>query len=379
MNTILIMKRWQASVQSTLTALHTYQRRALALFSFAAATERHCSIARLSAAVPSLAQPPSTRRRLLRLLGNERLDAAAISAACGQLAQWLTRWNAPTTRLLLLLDETPWHNHWRVLKLSVAFRRRAVPLLWIVLPLRARELPMEQIVLALLEQAWGVVQQYVPLAAVVLLADRGLCWPSLIRWCQQRGWDYVLRAQRQTRLRWCDEHGVCSEQALSTLAPEPGTWWCGSGLVFKKAGWLPSNVVCCWTRHAKEAWLLVTSLPPTVQCCRWYRRRLWQEQSFRDEKSHGFNWQLSQVGIRKNDVQRVHRLWLILALAQVWLLSLGHLAQSPAWRQRLGWQGAGTRRRLSYFRQGYTLLKWQLLTPHGVFDDFRIAIQFPPP
>ena len=93
----------------------------------------------------------------------------------------------------------------------------------------------------------------------------------------------------------------------------------------------------------------------------------------------GFNWQQSQVGIRLHDPQRVNRLLLILALAQVWLLSLGQLAQQPQWRQRLGWRGAATRRRMSYFRQGWGLLQWQLLHPQGLFADFTWAIELPPP
>ncbi len=351
----MIMNRWQRHLQTHLPQLHAYQVRALAAFSWGAACARHCHLSRLSAAVPSAAQPHSTRRRLLRWLGNERVEVPAV---CRQMAFWLGRWNAPTARLHLLLDETPLRNDLRVLKISVAYRRRALPLLWCCYPLRGRDHAMTQTVTQLLAQAYELLQLQAPQAQVVLLADRGLCWPQLIMQCRRYQWHYLLRAQGQTRWR---QHtgtgtGTGTTQQLAALAREPGQWWCGPAQVFQKAGWLSCNVVACWPRGAKEAWLLVTSLPPTLQVCRWYARRIWQEQSFRDEKSHGFCWQQSQVC----DPQRVNRLLLILALAQLWLMSLGDAAQHPVWRQRLGLTCRATRRLWSRFRTGWHLLLYAL-------------------
>lgn len=345
-----IMNRWQHHLQTQLPALHTYQVRALATFSLAAACARHCHLSRLAAHVPTAVQPHSVRRRLLRLLGNERLEVPAASV---QLAAWLVRWNAPTARLHLLLDETPLRNDLRVLKISISYRRRALPLIWCCCPLRGRAQTMPRTVLDLLQAAQDTVARYAPQAQVVLLADRGLCWPQIIAHCQGAHWHYLLRAQAQTRL--CSSSSS-STQRLGDLVRQPGQWWCGQAQVFQKAGWLACNVVACWPRDAQEAWLLVTSLPPTLHCCRWYARRMWQEQSFRDEKSHGFCWQASQV----RDPQRANRLLLILALAQLWLMLLGDCAQTPPWRQRLGLSCRATRRLWSRFRWGWHLLMYAL-------------------
>jgi hypothetical protein len=384
MNTTLIMNRWQRWLQATLTDLHLYQIHSLALFSLAAARARHCHLSRLCAHAPSAAQPLSIRRRLLRLLGNEHLD---VTAACRQMACWLQRWNAPSCRLLLLLDETPWHNQWRVLKVSVAWRRRALPLCWTVFPLRHRQAqPMPASVEALLQQAQQLVTHYAPQAQVVLLADRGFCWPPVVRWCQAQGWSYVLRAQHHTKLRYEDESEdetgqlkAFKECALRELAPAPNHWWCGSGQVFKKAGWLTCNVVAAWPQGAPAAWLLVTNLPPTLHCCRWYARRVWQEESFRDEKSHGFCWQESQVGVRQQDTERVNRLLLLLALAQLWLMSLGAAARSATWRQCLGLCGRVARRRWSVFGWGWQFLQWLLHQPPHRLRRFPCQLCFAPP
>jgi len=375
MNTTTIMHRWQSSLQALFPDLHQYQRQALGLFSFGAACARHCHLSRLCAYVPSAAQPHSTRRRLLRLLGNERLD---VDHACWQMAAWLARWNAPSARLLLLLDETPLRNDLRVLKVSVSYHRRALPLLWRVYPLsvqRGRPEDMPQQVFDLLDTTRLLVGSYAPQAQVMLLADRGLCWPQLVRWCQRWGWDYVLRAQSQTRLIWQDAAGQKHQQALRDLAPRPGTWWCGSAQVFKKANWLPCQVVAAWPRGADEAWLLVTNQQPRLQVCRTYARRGWQEQSFRDEKSHGFCWQQSHV----STPERMSRLLLILALAQLWLLSLGQTARQAPWRQRLGLTCRATRRLWSRFRCGWHFLLWMLNQPCSVPKSFPCHLALAPP
>lgn len=360
---IQIMHSWQRHLQLCLAGLHAYQVQALAAFSLAAATARHCHLSRLAAHVPSPSQPHSTRRRLLRLLGNERLD---VTTACAQLATWLHRWNAPTARLHLLLDETPLRNDLRVLKISVAYRRRALPLVWCCYPLSGRAQPMPATVLALMQQAHHLITQYAPQAQVVLLADRGLCWPQLMTQCQQWQWHYLLRAQSQTKWRHFSHLRSTSSGhpfnpsarsgTLAELAQQPGQWWCGRAQVFQKAGWLECNVIACWPQGAKEAWLLVSSLEPTLHVCRWYARRIWQEQSFRDEKSYGFNWQASQV----RQPRRVQRLLLILGLAQLWLMHLGQQARTPVWQSRLGLRGHCTRRLWSYFRTGWHLLLYAL-------------------
>jgi hypothetical protein len=347
MNPKEIMHRWSGYLQSLLPSTHLYQVLALAAFSFAAARARHCHLSRLAAEAPLPALPGSTLRRLKRLINNQQLD---VEAVCRQMAAYLRAWNQPGTRLILLMDETPHGNRWRVLKMSVCYPKRALPLVWRTDELSGRSVlkRTEEV----LQQTAEIVQQYAPAAQVVLLADRGFCWPSIIDFCTKQGWHYVLRAQHQTRFRWQDDQGVEQRCSLGDLAPQPGSYWKGSGRAFAKAGWRGVSAVACWRSGSKEAWLLVSNLPPSLHLVRWYARRMWHEQSFRDEKSHGFNWQDSRV----KEASRVHRLLLILALAQLWLMSLGScVLQSPQvkkWSLTCGQE----RKRLSVFQAAWQYL-----------------------
>jgi hypothetical protein len=333
------MHRWSASLQKMFHATHLYQVEALAAFSFAAARARHCHLSRLAAHVPLEAQPASELRRLHRFLGNSRLD---VQAVCAQMAQWLGAWNRPTCRLTVLLDETPHSNQWRVIKVSVCYRRRALALAWRVDPLTQRS--QVQSVHQVLGQAADLVQQYAPQAQVVLLADRGLCWPSIMHFCRQNQWHFVLRAQSSTLFRYFDSTSTSTSSSpessperktpLKQLVTQSRQWFKGEGIAFQKAGWLPVNVVGCWRPGSQEPWFLVTDLRPSLHLMRTYAHRMWHEQSFRDEKSHGFCWDQSRI----KTAARMDRLLLILALAQLWLSWLGCCATDPhlPWRQTMG-------------------------------------------
>src|SRR5262249_9432643 len=134
---------------------------------------------------------------------------------------------------------------------------------------------------------------------VVLLADRGLAWPVLVDWCTEHGWHYVLRLQSQTRVQFSDG----SEKAVADLAKRPGQTWLGAAQAFKKAGWRGANVVATWRRGQEGPWLLLTDQKASLQHCVVYGKRMWVEESFRDDKGTGFHWEKSQV----NDVDHAAR------------------------------------------------------------------------
>jgi hypothetical protein len=70
----------------------------------------------------------------------------------------------------------------------------------------------------------------------------------------------------------------------------------------------------------KESWLILSDWPPGKRRCAEYRKRTWEEQLFRDLKSSGWHWNQSRV----RQPERVERLLLVLALATLWVLGVGH-------------------------------------------------------
>jgi hypothetical protein len=292
-----------------LPQLHGHQAKGLAALSVGMLRAGHCHSGRVALALPGTAMPVSKRRRVERLVANGkvRVDHAQVQLARAVLP---TLANAPDRPLVLILDETPQSAGLKCLKLSVGYRRRGVPLAWACYPPGDPPAPMPELIWRLLHRIARCVPPGTP---VTLLADRGLSWPCVLDYCRLLGWHYVLRLQRDVRLRLADG----SERSARELAPTRGARWSGTGIdLFKKAGWRAANVVATWERPCKEPWLLVTDLPATFQRCAGYCRRTWCEQMHRDEKSQGFNWQRSLVR------RPSHACRLLLAIALAMLLAV---------------------------------------------------------
>jgi hypothetical protein len=339
MSALPMIRHWRQQVHDELLPdLHGHQAKALADLSFAMALARHCHSGLLAAVAPGQTTPAATRRRLERTLANDRIDP---DAAWPQLARSvLGGWAGGP--IVLILDETPNHNDLRCMKITLAYRKRALPIACVCYALGGQPEPMPALVVGLLRQAAACLPAG---AQVTLLADRGLAWPQIVDACGALGWHYVIRLQGQTRVRTADGR----ECSAAELAPRPGAHWWGDAQVFKKSGWRAARVAACWERGGDGPWLLVTDRPDGARLFRRYARRVWTEELFRDEKSSGFHWGESRV----RDPAHAARLVLIIALATYLALGLGSRVIQAGLRRLL----ETTRQRmLSLFQIGLRFL-----------------------
>lgn len=343
---VQMVLQWQQTVKDNLLAeLHGHQAKALALISWAMTVAGSCCAAALAPFSPGASKPASVRRRMERLLANARLDATAAMLALTHsiFRDWAGR------SVLLILDETPKQNHLRCMKLSVAYHKRCITLLSICYRPDRPPKSMPRLVRSMLRQ---VADRLPAPLTVTLLADRGLCWPTIIRQCKRLGWHYLMRLQSDARIKLPDG----TIQSVGELARAKGTRWFGADVgVFKKARWLKANVVAVWEPMCKEPWLLVTDLQGTYRCCRAYCKRTWCEQLHRDEKSHGLNWQDSQV----NDPDHAQRLVLLMALATLLAIAMGVKAIKRGLRRQLF--EPRLRRLSSVFQLGRRYLEYAII------------------
>jgi hypothetical protein len=322
--------------------MSVWQQRALALFSLGVAAAQDCRLARVATVVPGPATAPSTTRRFERLLANRRLDVRHARAAIG--AAVLSQVGSGT--IWLALDETPQGHtpsgaRLLTLALRLIYRERAIPLAWACYRPGEAPAPLPTVVDALLAEVAALVP---PGTRVVLLTDRGLSWPAVVDRCRRLGWSFLMRVQRQTRVRTAAGRAL----AIGDLAPHPGTRWQGHGCAFKDAGWRDVNVIAVWRRGTEQPWLLVTDLTPTWRRCTDYRHRMDLEESFRDDKSSGFDWDASRV----RDPTHMERLVLVLQLAVCFVLAQGTFVLTHGFRSVLE---RPDRRTLSVFSLG---LRW---------------------
>lgn len=201
---------------------------------------------------------------------------------------------------------------------------------------------------------------------MVVLADRGIGNSAAL--CQavsDLGWYYLFRATCQTTMLLPD-----GEKVAIAAQAHPGTDWQAEGRIFTKKARLPARGIALQTLEAAEPWALVTNHPDLTG---WqYAFRNWQEQAFRDLKSHCWHWQASRV----SDPRHVSRLWLILVVAYARVLAWGaaRLAVGEGMRPRRV-QNAPTRARLSLFQEGLEALQL-LLT---LAAPPALPFLFPPP
>jgi len=320
--------------------LGAWQKRALAWWCCGVILAETCQLTSVADALASLqsALAESVVKRLRRFLSNPRISDDLLSQAW---VQWIAQTYA-SPHWVVLVDETKLSDHLSVMMVSLAYQGRAIPLLWRCYA--PTNYPPEGQV-ALIGELLTRLRLLVPAQiAFTVQADRGIgTSPELIRTLHRLGMDFLLRVQGQTRLRL--RNGRI--HALASLV-KPGETWCGQGEVFKKAGWLCLYVRLEWRVGEPSPWCLVTNSP--WRHSREYAIRAWHEQSFRDLKSFGFQWNTSHVW----QPTHAHRLLFVLALAYTWILSQATLFTPE---ERLS--PSRTAPRQSLFRRGLRWLRQQ--------------------
>jgi Transposase DDE domain len=355
------LSAWTATVARWLPTLRKPQVKGLAAFSLGLALSRRCALRSVADALAELGKPDTVERRLQRFLHNPHLDWQRCLPA---FAAWVVR-SLDTPRLLVLLvDETSLQERLKVMAVSLAYRGRALPLAW--WSYRPESWPMGQVALIGTLLDW-VAPGIPPGCRVLVQADRGIgTSPELLRAIQARGWYFLVRVQRQVCLRLADGR----IRPVGRLVPKVGRRWRGAVEAFKTAGWLRCWAVGLWRAPQAEPWLLLTNWPGARG--QWYGWRMWEELAFRDFKSTGWQWQRSHIWAP----EPANRLWLVMALAYVWTLSLGTgVRHTPAWRRELT---RGRHGRHSLFQLGLRLLtRWWALG-RRLCTELRLILHLPP-
>jgi hypothetical protein len=119
-----------------------------------------------------------------------------------------------------------------------------------------------------------------------------------------------------------------------------------------------------------DPWLVLTDLPPAQVDVAWYRLRAWIACSDTDRTRGGWHWEQTKM----TNPRRAERLWLAMALATLWVVSVGCAAEAalplplleqlpPTHPARQRAPGRRQPRSLSCFHRGRLLLVAALM--HG--------------
>ena len=360
---------WTRSIQTHLPHLSKPQATVLALWSLGMVLARSCALTAVSGFLATWLgrKEPAVRQQLREFCseatakrGTARQELV-VETCFGPLLAWVVdQWEG--TQLALALDATTLETRLTVLALRVVSRGWALPVAWTVLAATAKHAWRREW-LRMLRQ----VRRAVPRTwTVIVLADRGLYARWLFRRITRLGWHPFLRINTGGTFR---PTGQVRGVPLQTLVPEPGTTWQGTGIAFKgRNRQLHCTLLACWEAGYKDPWLLLTDLPPEASTACWYGLRAWIEQGFKITKRAGWQWQRTHM----TKPERAARLWLAVAVATLWLLSVGGEADEtiPASTvpdvtalvpEQLRTRRATRLRLVSVFRRGWNLILVALL------------------
>jgi hypothetical protein len=285
--------------------------------------------------------------------------ALDVTACFVPLLAWVLRvWQG--TELALALDATSLGARFVVLAVSVVYRGNAIPVAWTVLPAGKKRAWRREWLRMLRMRRPAIPRDW----TVLVLADRGLYARWLFRRIVRVGWHPFLRINRGGTFRPANQAAFVP---LARLVDRVGTRWRGCGTAFVTRDCrLDCTLVAWWGAGHTEPWFVLTDLPPDGCDAQWYALRGWCEHGFRSGKRGGWQWQVTQMG----DPARAARLWLALAVATLWMVTIGtdmELGPSddhpelPNLQAILGVRAAHTPRRFRLFRLGGLWLLVQLI------------------
>jgi hypothetical protein len=356
------------------------EARVLALWSYAAQVLRCCGQSQVAGFLALLLdQKAGTLRQRLREWtweapakhGKNRQEVE-VQACFASLVAWVVS-GMPATeqRLALALDATTLKQTVVVLTVSVLYCGVAIPIAWQVLPAtqpgawRPHWLALLDLLSGHLPADWQVL----------VLADRGLYATWLFEAIQAHGWHPFLRINPIGQAR---PAGSQAFQSLASLVPPAGQTYNAPVVCFKTASLAATLLIYADAQHP-QPWIILTDLPPEDASIAWYRLRAWIEAQFKDLKGGGWQWDHT----RMTDPARISRLWLVLAVAALYTISLGSQVEAQQPASQLGElppthiarrtaTGRPQPRRLSLVTQGWLACLAQLILqtnwPHVHFQ-----------
>lgn len=287
----------------------------------------------------------STVRRLERFVDNPAIDVGDWYAPLAK--QWLAAQWQQLGHIRLIVDGTKVGFGHQLLMVSLAYRRRSIPLAWAwVSYVRGHSSARKQIDLL------KSVKALLPKKAVVfLVGDSEFGSIQVMKQLNHWHWYYALRQKSNTGFR---VRSGSAWQTLASFVHQSGkSVWLPKGSLTKQSAFLAS-VLVYWKAGEKEPWCLATNMPERQWVLRCYKRRMWIEEMFGDLKKHGFDLESTML----RTTEHLSRLTLVVAYVFNWLMSAGAKTIHRGLRSLVDRKD---RRDLSVFQIGWRFVERQLL------------------
>jgi hypothetical protein len=309
-------------------------------------------LSKVASKIPGEALLVSATRRLDRFLENKEFR--------------VREWYEPIAKKLveqrvgqeyrLIVDGSKVGFGHQFLVITLAYRRRAIPLVWMWVRCgRGHSTSGRQ--LALLSYIHRLLAED---AQVLLLGDSEFGAIEVLKQLDKWGWKYVLRQKGSHLVRENEQNPWISLRSCIAKAGE--SIWLGQRQLTQLHAY-SVNVLAHWKIGEKEPWLLATNLPSLREALRAYERRMWIEEMFGDLKSNGFDLESTHL----RSVFKLHRLTFAVVLLFLELLTSGSKIVKNGLRYLVD---RADRRDLSLFRIGLYMRERHLANSTSFVLDF---------
>ena len=369
------LSQWRDEVGRHFSGLTKAQIQVLAMFSFAMAITGCCGLTICGAFLAiMLGFKENTVRQRLKEFYKGKKDKSGskrqeleVKKCFPRLVKWiLSKWEGTDKRVAIALDATTLGQKFTVLAVAIMYRGNFLPVAWAIVPAcekgswKPHWIELLDLIGKEIPKDWKVI----------VLTDRGLYAKWLYKAIQKQGWHPFMRINRQGHFR---RKGRKQFEPLSNFIKGVGSSFSMRGTCFKQNS-ISCTVLIRWEEGYEDAWIIVTDLPIKEAEAVWYGLRPWIESGFKSFKRGGFQWHRT----RMEDPKRAERLWLVMAIAMIWLVSIGTEAEDKNEETRISGleeypetviMGVGGRIRkgrtkarwLSCFKRGYVTLLARLI------------------
>ncbi len=311
---------------------------------------RQVRIERLASSFPYPIKCESRRKKIQRFLSSSNLSLSLLWLPL--IKKIIATQFKTGDRLIITIDRTQWKNN-NISMASVIWKRRALPIYWLLLSKKGSSNFYEQI--ATIRPLLRLLKDY----KLVVIGDREYRSTALALWLTKKKIDFVLRLNKNTLIK----PRYQKYQSLNSLDIKPG-----SKVIYQEALVTEENqkerfnVVVYWRRKYKNKqlpspWYLLTNLKNQEQVIKIFASRGGIEAMFRDCKSGGYNLEGSQAS-----PQRLTNLILLIAIAYTASCLVGLKIRNTGHQEyinRLKLEGKN-RPRHSYFWTGLYGTTWVL-------------------
>lgn len=301
---------WFQQISELRVGQRITQVRNFVLLMYGIYQSRSVYLSRIAGKIPGKAKLQSTVKRLDRFLDNSAIQVREWYKPIA--VEWLERQFANIGEIHLIVDGTKIGFGHQLLMISMAYRKRAIPIAWTwVKHVRGHSTGDKQIALL------AYVKTLIPLgAAVFLVGDTEFGPVKVLKQLDIWVWHYVLR-QKSNTLVWSQTENLW--KPFGSYVHKAGqSFWIGKTELSQIHSY-PVNLLVHWKPGEKEPWCLATNLSDLPTALRFYKRRMWIEEMFGDMKKHGFDLECSML----HSFLRLSRLTLAVAFLYVWLISSG--------------------------------------------------------